>query len=149
MNTTSIDIETIISIVAKKHKLILDENDPILVSATLNQLVVKELLEEVNASIDQLRDALEEVYFRQSEENKKHAHRIMNATLNRAKEIITKSVFQASSELTENIKAQQRLLLDEYHQIAAQQRKAQIMTLFFSCAAIAATAISVTVLLVG
>lgn len=149
MDTPSINIEEIISTVAKKHKVLLDETDPILVTTTLNQLVVKELLEGTNTSMENLKISLEEMYFRQSEENKENARRIMNATLNSAREIITDSAEKASSELTEKIKVQQELFIARCNEIAEEQRKAKITTILFSCAAIAAAAISATVFLVG
>lgn len=149
MDTPSISIEEIIATVAKKHKVLLNENDPILVTTTLNQLVVKELLESTNTSMENLKVSLEEMYFRQSEENKENARRIMNLTLNSAREIIIESAEKVSSELTEKIKLQQELFIARCNETSEEQRKAKITTILFSCVAIAAAAISATVFLVG
>ena len=148
MDTTSINIDGIISTVAKKHKVLLDESDPILVTATLNHLVVNELLASTNATMEGLQVSLEEMYYRQSEETKETARQIMNATLNNAREIITDSAKQASSELTEKINFQQELFIARCNEIAEEQRKGKTITIIFSCAAIAAATISIAIFLV-
>ncbi len=149
MDTPIIDTEEIISIVAKKHKVLLDEHDPILVTVTLNQVIAGELVKLANASMEQLQISLEEVYYRQQEESKTTAQKIMTATLNNARSVITETAKQSSDELADKIKVQQELFLARCEENLAQQQKAKITTIIFSCAAIASAVVAATVFLVS
>lgn len=144
----SIDIEDLISRVARRHKILLSEDDPVLVTVTLNEYILEHYSEITKKSTEKLKIDLEEIYYRQAEESKECARRVMNVTLKSARDIITESAKQASLELTEKINNQQELFIARCNKIAEEQRKGKITTIIFSCAAIAAATISMTVFLI-
>ncbi len=148
MDKDIIDLEEIIAKVAKKHQLLLTKDDPVFVTATLNKIVVESLIENASKAVDSLQDRLEEMYYRQSEESKETARRIMQATLNRASEVITENTDNASNNLIEKVTVQQNLFIAKCNEILQEQQKIKTVNVVFSCAAMASAVIAITALLV-
>lgn len=53
-NTEKNEMDYLISEVAKKHKFILSEDDPVLVTVTINKLLLSNQIKESNRQIDEL-----------------------------------------------------------------------------------------------
>lgn len=138
-----LDMDAIIEEVARRHKILLTQDDPVLVTATLNRIIIASLLSDTNKSLDDLLIRLEEMYYRQAEESKVIGKKLINASLNAANDSIAKSVNSSGIELLASIKRQLDLFTAQCDQIAEKNKQTQNITIVFgSLAFISALAVA-------
>ncbi len=145
-NQNSIDVGELIAKVAKKHNLLLSKDDPILITITLNEYVVSKHLEMVDQHFNSLKSDLEQLYFRQQEENKELAKKIINASLKVTQDTIASSAKKASSDLVLEVEKLQAKFVSENQRIASNNSNTKLIVIgcaviSFLCAATAVAAI--------
>lgn len=145
-NQISIDVDELIAKVAKKHNLLLSKDDPILITITLNEYVVSKHLELVDQHFSTLKNDLEQLYFRQQEENKELAKKIINASLKVTQDTIASSAKKASSDLVNEVEKLQAKFVSENVKIASNNSNTKLIVIgcsviSFLCAATSVAAI--------
>lgn len=145
-NQISIDVDELIAKVAKKHNLLLSKDDPILITITLNEYVVSKHLELVDQHFNTLKNDLEQLYFRQQEENKELAKKIINASLKVTQDTIASSAKKASSDLVNEVEKLQAKFVSENVKIASNNSNTKLIVIgcsviSFLCAATSVAAI--------
>lgn len=145
-NQISIEVDELIAKVAKKHNLLLSKDDPILITITLNEYVVSKHLELVDQHFNSLKSDLEQLYFRQQEENKELAKKIINASLKVTQDTIASSAKKASSDLVLEVEKLQAKFVSENQKIASNNSNTKLIVIgcsviSFLCAATAVAAI--------
>ena len=83
------DIKALIDEVAKKHHIILTEEDPIFITVTLNEMILNHFITEINNQLNTAQDQISASTLQQ---------------MDLAKAIASKIVTQTSSYVTDNIK---------------------------------------------
>ncbi len=140
-DVTSINIEELIAIVAKKHKVLLSADDPIFLTVTLNEMILNHHLEMVNNNMDGLKSNLETLYHRQSEENKALAKRMINASLTYSVKSVSEAVSNASKKLIGEMEiVEQRIAKDNRQSINQFKTISKVM---LSCAAVSLICVAV------
>lgn len=136
------DMDAIIQMVARKHKVLLTEDDPVLVTATLNQIILESMAANTDRALDALQMRLEEMYFRQTAESKEVAKKMVNATINAAKDAVSTAANESKVEITESLKRQLDMFVAQCNQVAEKNKQAKNITVMFgSIAAISAVVV--------
>ncbi len=102
-------INQLIAAVAEKHKIIIDKDDPIFATITLNELILKRYLSQSKVEVDRLKESLIELYGNQEEYIKENVKSLINAS----KQTLSDSVGLASEELSKSILKQQSLIIEQ------------------------------------
>jgi hypothetical protein len=92
------DIEQLIGEVAQKHGLLLSRDDPVLVSVTLNELLLADTLGQLRASLDTAKLEIGELSAKQTEAAKTIAEQLITA----AAGYIADEVRAAAADITAN-----------------------------------------------
>jgi len=91
-------INSLIAEVAKRHKVLLSPDDPILVTVTLHELLVDRNIDQMNGVVDSLLLKLEDRIVIQQAKNTQNAEHIINSSLVAAQETIELCATAASKE---------------------------------------------------
>jgi len=124
-----LDMDAIIQMVARKHKVLLTEDDPVLVTATLNQLVLESMAANTDRALDALQIRLEEMYWRQSAETKEVAKKMINATINATREAITGTVEVSKKELSASMGRELELFIAQCNEQTNRNKQVKNITL--------------------
>jgi hypothetical protein len=92
------DMEQLIGQVAQRHGLLLSRDDPVLVSVTLNELILKDLLRQIDSSLDQAKQEIGALSVKQTETAKTIAEQLITA----AAGYIADEVRAAAADVTTN-----------------------------------------------
>lgn len=124
-----LDFDAIIHEVAQRHNVLLTSDDPVLITATLNQIVLQSLTKNSNKALEDLQIKLEEMYFRHHDHTKKIATNMINATITTAGETITEVVEVSKIELSESIGRELDLFIAQCSQQTDINKKIKNVTL--------------------
>lgn len=109
-DTDSIDVEEIISRVAKKHKKIIHDDDPIMMTVFLSEEIIGHHLEKSQESLKELRNSLESIYKAQETQAEKVVRIVMKECLDGAQEALGKSAHKASEDIKTALRTQQNMI---------------------------------------
>lgn len=104
MNANS-DQEELIQEVLAKHRILIGNEDPIMVLSTINQRLARQLDASVEASLRHLLQDLEHLYHRWDAESKQKAERILSAALSQATSHLTAESEQLADTARRSIEA--------------------------------------------
>ncbi|WP_211831058.1 hypothetical protein [Kistimonas asteriae] len=138
MSSTADFVEEIKIAIARKHKFILSDDDPVLAIVTLNDLLLNHHLAQVNGATDKLREDIEAVTERHSLENRELAKNIINKSISHSVSEIKK----VSDTLVEQLNTQQQSFLRDYEVISDNNQK--LKTISAICAALSVIGALVT-----
>ena len=110
MNEDSIDFGEIIAIVAKKNKIILDEKDPILAVATINDYIMNKHYEKSNEALAIFTLEIEKIQSKVSKQALVNANNIINSSLNLSSKNIEKNTNNLIIKLNESV--EQKIILE-------------------------------------
>lgn len=147
-NENSINIDELISIVAKKHNLLLTKDDPVLVTVTLSQEVIKKYLLETEKSFEKLKSELELLYYRNHEESKELAKKIINTSLKAASDSINNSVSIAAKKVVSDIEAIQKNIVLENEKNQKGNNKTKLVSIICATVCFLATLATIAIILV-
>ena len=98
-----IDLNELSTLVAKKNKIIINEADPVLAVATINDYVINRYFEKSNEALSVLTDELEKTHQSVAHEASKNASQIINASLKKSTQLIEKNTQKSINILSEAI----------------------------------------------
>lgn len=105
------NIEEIIKEIAEKHRIVVSRDDPILVLQTLNNRLLQNGQQAQQALLEHLKEELEAIAMRWSEEAKENSERILNASLTTSKESMEKLMLSGAREIQKRVQADIELSL--------------------------------------
>jgi hypothetical protein len=117
---THAEVQELIAAVAKKHKLVLGLDDPVLVTVTLNELLLAKYVEKVNAVIETAGARTAAGSAQQIEAAKTIARQIVTGAGDYIAERVKSAALEAQSVLAESGQKQ----IAELHQIIGMARSA-------------------------
>lgn len=98
-----IDKQAIIEEVARKHKILLGSDDPILTTVAIHDVVIAEYIDQINRSIENLKSELEVINYRHLKNSKAIAKDIIGQASEIAAEQIIKAIKPVSDDLEAKI----------------------------------------------
>lgn len=104
-----IDKDAIIQNVAKKHHVLLGQNDPILVTVTIMEEVFNTYLAEVEKSVNRTNEGMEDISFQYMEQSKKLAQNIVGAAINDISAKIREEGMEATRLFSEELNKQRAI----------------------------------------
>lgn len=99
----SIDLDEIIAIVTQKNKILINEKDPILAVATINDYVINHYFEKSNAALSTLVSEIEKINQAAACEAHQNAVRIINASRKSSTDLIEKNTQKCIDRLNRAI----------------------------------------------
>jgi len=102
------DIDRLIAVVAERHKVILDKSDPILVTTTINELILKKYLAQSRLEVQNLQKNLDALYADQENQIKANIRTLIKSSQQSMKD----SFVEASEEFIQTL-IKQTVLLSE------------------------------------
>lgn len=98
------DLSTYIQEIARRHKVVLDPNDPILMLHTFFNLFQKDMSEGQKQLLYEFQAVLEEEHAKWDEETKARATRVLTASLEAGKNAMNESLNTGTAEMVTNVK---------------------------------------------
>lgn len=95
------DIETLIQTVAKKHQLLLDKDDPIFVTVTLNELMLGQYLEQLQTALAQSQAKIEA----NSQAHLQTCRQVASTLVTQTSQFVTQNVKQEMQAITQTVLA--------------------------------------------
>jgi len=138
MDSSIIDTDEIIAIVAKRHKILLSDDDPVLVTATLNEVVVSQV---VNYHLERFAEDLETLYYRHEQEQKEMSKRIINASLKASRDTIEAASQKAVDSLVEHVGKERKTMINDVTRLASSINRAKNIVIVFGAVVVGLTAI--------
>lgn len=102
-----LNIDRLIGEIARRHNLLLSKDDPILVTVTLNELVLIEALRGLEGAIESARHSMSANAMLQMESAKEIASRIITAAADYADQEIRAAGTAAATDIRDSLKAPQ------------------------------------------
>ena len=99
MANDSIDLNEIIALIARKNKILINEKDPVLAVATINDYVINHYFEKSDEALSALVSRLEEIHQSVAYEANQNAVKIINAALKSSTQLIEKNTQQCIGTL--------------------------------------------------
>lgn len=96
--------EKFIETIAKENKILISNDDPILILYTANNYLLEKFNKDLLKAFDEYRSSIELTISRYDEITKKYAEKSLNAALAASKKTLTKYVEKSSTEIREMIK---------------------------------------------
>ncbi|WP_277594462.1 hypothetical protein [Pseudomonas chlororaphis] len=144
MDVRRLDVQRLIGEVAKRHNLLIGHNDPILATLTLNELILGEYLEHVNALLVEAQDQVSAGVAQQIEAAKQTASELITGVAQYITEQMQAAGEQATAQMLQVLKEETKLA----RQIAEQAEKSRRGA--FTAAMVAATCAALALgLLIG
>jgi|GEM_PF-395267 cell division septum initiation protein DivIVA len=134
-------IDEIIREIAEKHQIVVSRNDPILVLQTINNRLLQNGQKAQQAMIEQLKEELEAIAMRWSEEAKEKAERILNASLTASKESMEKLMLSGAREIQKVVQADIELSLKRINASSSDARNIALLNIISASFSIIAAAI--------
>lgn len=100
--------------IATKHGVVIGDDDPILITYTLNQQLIEDSKIAHQDLIQTFKETLECLSNRNDFENKQQSERILNASLTASKEAMATLLNASAKETTSRIKADIESMLEIY-----------------------------------
>jgi iron-sulfur cluster repair protein YtfE (RIC family) len=133
MANEGIDLDEIIAIIAKKNKIIINERDPLLAIATVNDYVINYYFQKSNEALSVLTNELEKIHQSVTYEAKQNASQIINASLKKSTQLIEQNTQKSIDLLNEAIKGKiSRSIAEEVEPLKNALRISNCMLLFSS-----------------
>lgn len=127
-NTTASEL---IKQVATQHKIVLGDDDPILILHTANELLLEKNLNAQKEILEQYKSETEALIKRWHEEAKDSAEKILNASLSASKKVMEENAESLSKSLSADLNTQSSKIIQGF----AQEVKKYI-TVLITCTAI-------------
>ncbi len=117
MDNEIITVKELIAKVAEKHKVLLSDEDPILVTVTLNELILKNYIDANIREIEKLKISLSSIYSKQEEQAAVVVKTIMDQCLETARVSLENSAKKASDDIKTALRTQQNLVVDRNNKL--------------------------------
>ena len=139
---TALDQDQLIAEVARRHKILLHRDDPILAVLTLHELIFAGYIAQVNAALDKLQEEIEGIAQRYTEDSKTVAQHIVGQAVDQ-----TVAQIRAGTEpVAAQIRADMDAALDRYESIARRTVRAERVSVMAAAVSVVALVIVVALL---
>ena len=128
-----LDLNELITLIAKKNKIIINEAHPVLAVATINDYIITRYFEKSNEALSVLTDELEKTHQSVVHEASKNASQIINASLKKSTQLIEKNTQKSIDILSEAIEGKiAKSLAEEVEPLKNALKVSNYMLLFSS-----------------
>jgi hypothetical protein len=134
-------MEAIIREIAEKHRMIVSRDDPILVLQTINNRLMQNGRQAQQAMLEHLKEELESIAMRWSEEAKEKAEHILNASLTASKDSMEKLMLSGAKEIQKVVQADIEKSLKRINASLSDVRKIALLNILSASFTIIAAAI--------
>jgi hypothetical protein len=139
---TALDQDQVIAEVARRHKILLTRDDPILAVLALHEVIFAGYIAQVNAAVDKLQEDMEGIAQRYTEDSKTVAKTIIGQAVDQ-----TVAQIRAGTEpVAIQIRANMEDALDRYESIAYRTMRAEMVSVISAVVSVVALGIVVALL---
>ena len=131
-------IERITAEVAKRHKVLLTPDDPIFITATLNELLIERYLERTDEAFTKLQNDLTDLYHQQVIASSALSQRVLQASLKASTASIKTTTAEAANVFQETTRTQHRRFIAQCEECEIKHQKASTITVIATGVAVVA-----------
>jgi hypothetical protein len=133
-------LEDLIREIAQKHGIVVGRDDPIFVLQTINHRLMQDGAKAQQAQIESLKEELEALAQRWSQDAKEKSERILNASLTAGKQAMTQSMEEGARTAARLLADETNGMLSRLAQPVCQARRLAIFNIVASCITLLAAA---------
>ncbi|MFL6631641.1 MAG: conjugal transfer protein TraM [Massilia sp.] len=140
-------IETLIREIAQKHGIVVGRDDPIFVLQTINHRLMQDSARAQQAQLERLKEELEALAQRWSQDAREKSERILNASLTVGKQAMGELMAEGATTTARRLADEMDGLLDRLAQPVREARRLAIFNVLASCITLLAAAVALWVAL--
>lgn len=135
-------IEALIREIAQKHGIVVGRDDPIFVLQTINHRLMQDSAKAQQAQLERLKEELEALAQRWSQDAKEKSERILNASLNVSRQAMAQTMEEGARRSTRLLTDEMDGLLAKLAQPVRESRQLAIFNIVASCITLLAATVA-------